>query len=72
MRGRVMSFMVVAIGGMSTIGAPLVGWFGEVLGARFALAQGGIATLFASGAVFVYLRSSASFRSTAIASKAAG
>jgi MFS family permease len=45
MRGRVMSFWSIAFLGSTTIGAPVVGWFAEVAGARWALALGGIAAL---------------------------
>jgi sugar phosphate permease len=45
MRGRVMSFWSIAFLGSSTIGAPLVGWFAEVAGARAGLALGGAAAL---------------------------
>lgn len=49
MRGRVMSFWSIAFLGSSTIGAPIVGWFAEVAGARWGLALGGVAALAASG-----------------------
>ncbi|HLO31622.1 MAG TPA: MFS transporter [Anaerolineales bacterium] len=45
MRGRVMSFWSIAFLGSTTIGAPVVGWFAEVAGARWGLAFGGIAAL---------------------------
>ena len=48
MRGRVMSFWSVAFLGSTTIGAPLVGWFAGVAGARWGLALGGFAGLFAA------------------------
>ena len=48
MRGRVMSFWSLAFLGSTTIGAPLVGWFAEVVGARWGLALGGIAALVAA------------------------
>lgn len=57
MRGRVMSLLVVATGGTTTIGAPLVGWLSEVFGSRIALAQGGVATAIAAGGTYLYLRS---------------
>jgi MFS family permease len=49
MRGRVMSFWSIAFLGSTTIGAPVVGWFAEVAGARWGLALGGVAAL--AGAV---------------------
>lgn len=48
MRGRVMAFWAIAFLGSTTIGAPLVGWFAEVAGARAGLALGGVAALVAS------------------------
>jgi MFS family permease len=48
MRGRVMSFWSLAFLGSTTIGAPIVGWFAEIAGARWALALGGVAALAAS------------------------
>ena len=49
MRGRVMSMWSVAFLGSTTIGGPIVGWFGEVAGARWSLALGGLAALIAAG-----------------------
>jgi MFS family permease len=44
MRGRVMAlYMMIFIGG-TPLGAPLVGWIGEVAGARWTLWLGGLAT----------------------------
>ncbi len=48
MRGRVMSFWSMAFLGTTTIGGPIVGWFGETAGARYALALGGAAALTAA------------------------
>jgi MFS family permease len=48
MRGRVMGFWTICILGSSTIGAPIVGWVGEALGPRWALALGGLAALTAA------------------------
>jgi MFS family permease len=48
MRGRVMSLWAIAFLGSTTIGAPLVGWFAEVAGARWGLALGGVAALVAA------------------------
>ncbi len=48
MRGRVMSFWTIAFLGTTTIGAPIVGWFGQVAGARAGLAPGGAAALVAA------------------------
>lgn len=49
MRGRVMSFWALAFLGTSTIGGPIVGWFGEYLGPRWALGLGGAAAVLAAG-----------------------
>jgi MFS family permease len=48
MRGRVMSFWSIAFLGSTTIGGPVVGWFGQVAGARWGLAIGGMAAIGAS------------------------
>jgi MFS family permease len=56
MRGRVMALLLMATGGTTTVGAPLVGWFSEVFGSRIALGQGGVATALACGATLLYLR----------------
>jgi len=49
MRGRVMSLWSVAFLGSTTIGGPIVGWFAEKAGARWAVALGGLAALAAAG-----------------------
>ena len=51
-----MALLLIATGGTTTVGAPLVGWLSEVFNARVALAQGGVATALACGATFFYLR----------------
>jgi len=45
MRGRVMALWTIAVLGSSTVGGPVVGWVGEVLGPRWALALGGLAAV---------------------------
>lgn len=45
MRGRVMAIWSVAMIGSTPIGGPLVGWIGDSIGARWALALGGISAL---------------------------
>jgi MFS family permease len=57
MRGRVMAlYMMIFIGG-TPLGAPLIGWIGEVAGARWTLWIGGLATAIGVlGASAVYLR----------------
>jgi MFS family permease len=45
MRGRVMALWGLAWMGSTPIGGPIVGWVGEVLGARWSLLIGGVPTL---------------------------
>jgi MFS family permease len=45
MRGRVVALRAVAVLGVRPIGAPVVGWIGETLGPRYALAIGSFAAL---------------------------
>lgn len=47
-RGRVMALWSIALLGTTTIGAPIVGWLGQVAGARAGLAAGGAATIVAA------------------------
>ena len=47
MRGRVMALWSMAFLGSTAIGGPLIGWVGEVFGARWTLIVGGIAALIA-------------------------
>ncbi|MDQ3493872.1 MAG: MFS transporter [Chloroflexota bacterium] len=56
MRGRVMALLVVAIGGTTPVGAPLVGWIGDVMGARAPLMVGGLATAVACLVTHLLLR----------------
>lgn len=44
MRGRVIGLYIIATGGTSPLGAPLVGWICEVLGVRWAFVIAGVAT----------------------------
>jgi len=45
MRGRVMALWALAWLGSTPIGGPIIGWAGQVAGARWALVIGGLATL---------------------------
>ncbi|MFE7416830.1 MFS transporter [Rhodococcus sp. NPDC057529] len=45
MRGRVMALWMTAWAGTTPIGGPVVGWIGEVAGARFSLLAGGVPTI---------------------------
>src|SRR3989344_5946196 len=48
MRGHVMSLWMMAIFGSTLIGAPIIGFVGQYLGARWSLAIGGLAALVAA------------------------
>ena len=52
-RGRIMSLWSIALLGTTPLGAPLVGWIGQVSGARASLAVGGVGTLLAAAAVAI-------------------
>ncbi|RYV49915.1 MFS transporter [Pengzhenrongella frigida] len=57
MRGRVMALYMIVFLGATPIGSPLVGWIGEVYGARWAIGVGAIASLLvASGAAIWAVR----------------
>jgi MFS family permease len=43
LRGRVMALYLVAFMGSTPIGGPIVGWVGEVAGARWAIGVGAVA-----------------------------
>ena len=49
MRGRVMSLYMLVFLGSAPIGAPVVGWVGEVLGPRYSIALGGVLSILAAG-----------------------
>ncbi len=49
MRGRVMALRAVAFLGTRPLGAPLIGFIGDHVGPRFAVAIGAVAALFAAG-----------------------
>jgi hypothetical protein len=53
-----MSFWSIAFLGSTTIGEPAVGWFAEVAGARWGLALGGFAGLWAALLGLINLRNS--------------
>jgi MFS family permease len=58
-RGRVMALWGIALLGTTPIGAPIVGWIGEVAGARAGLATGGAATLLAALVAYGHRRRAA-------------
>lgn len=55
MRGRVMALYMMVFMGGTPIGAPLIGWIGEVFGARATLAVGAMATGLAALIAMVFL-----------------
>ncbi len=55
MRGRVMSLWSMAFFGSTAIGGPFIGWIGEMFGAQWSLAVGGIAALIAALYGFIVL-----------------
>lgn len=56
LRGRVLSIYFSFNLGSTLVGAPTVGWIGEVFGPRWTLLVGGIACILVSGAVFLWAR----------------
>ncbi|MCB0909476.1 MAG: MFS transporter, partial [Nocardioidaceae bacterium] len=57
MRGRVMALYMMIFMGGTPLGAPVVGWVGETMGARWTLLLGGGLTILGVlGAVAVFLR----------------
>ena len=44
-RGRVMSLYSLVFLGATPVGSPLIGWVGQVLGARWSILVGGMASL---------------------------
>jgi MFS family permease len=59
MRGRVLALLVVAIGGTTPIGAPLMGWLAEQFGVRATFMLAGVLTAIAAALAYVYLRRAA-------------
>jgi MFS family permease len=59
MRGRVLALLVVAIGGTTPIGAPLMGWLAEQFGVRATFMLAGVLTAIAAALAYVYLRRTA-------------
>lgn len=63
LRGRVMALYMTIVMGGTPIGAPIVGWIGATLGARWSLALGGILVLVGVAlAVAVYARMTGGWR----------
>ena len=60
LRGRVMALYMTIFIGTTPVGAPLVGWVGEVWGPRWSIALGGIVSLLAAGTAALVVRRRAS------------
>jgi MFS family permease len=56
MRGRVLALLVVAIGGTTPIGAPIMGWLAEHFGTRATFVVAGVLTAVAAAVALWYLR----------------
>ena len=56
MRGRVMALYMAVFMGGTPVGAPIIGWIGDVLGARWTIGIGTLAVGLSLVAVAVYLR----------------
>ncbi len=56
MRGRVMAIYMAVFMGGTPVGAPIIGWIGDVLGARWTIGIGTLAVGLSLVAVAVYLR----------------
>lgn len=55
MRGRVLALRIAVVMGGTPVGAPLVGWVVDHVGARWALGVGALSGLAAAGVALVYL-----------------
>ena len=55
LRGRVMALYAMVLMGGTPVGAPLIGWVGEVFGPRWTLIGGGALTMFAVALSLVWL-----------------
>jgi MFS family permease len=63
LRGRVMALYMTIVMGGTPIGAPIIGWIGSALGARWSLALGGLLVLVGVAvAVAVYARMTGGWR----------
>lgn len=56
MRGRTVALLIVALGGTSPLGGPLVGWLSEQFSPRVALATGAVGAGLAAVCALLYLR----------------
>jgi MFS family permease len=55
MRGRVLALYMAVFMGGTPIGAPIIGWIGEVLGARWTIGVGGVVAILTAVGCLVYL-----------------
>lgn len=55
-RGRVIALWSAAFFGSTAVGGPLIGWIGEMFGARWALATGGLAAIFAAIICYIIMK----------------
>jgi MFS family permease len=55
MRGRVLALYMAVFMGGTPLGAPIIGWIGEVFGARWTIGVGGAVALLTAGACLVYV-----------------
>jgi MFS family permease len=55
MRGRVLALYMAVFMGGTPLGAPIIGWIGEVFGARWTIAVGGAVALVTAAGCLVYL-----------------
>jgi MFS family permease len=56
MRGRVMALYLAVFMGGTPVGAPIIGWIGETLGARWTILIGGIAAIATAIVALLWLR----------------
>jgi len=55
MRGRVLALLVMALGGTTPLGSPMIGWIASHFGVRFALGFAGTGTALVAVGVAVYM-----------------
>lgn len=55
-RGRVMSLYIMVLLGATPIGSPLVGWIGQVWGARWSIGVGAIASILVSAGAAIWVK----------------
>lgn len=56
LRGRVLAIYFAVNLGITPIGSPIIGWVGEVFGARWSVGIGGIASILAAVGVFIWMK----------------